>query len=377
MELGLTQTQVMARDLARDFAQRTLAPKAAARDLDHTFPAEELKALAAQGMMGMNISAEYGGSQWGVIAYSHVITELARGDASVGVIVSVNNMVGEVLMEFGSEAQRAAHIPKLTSGQYKAGSFCLSEPGSGSDAAGMLTRAVRTKQGWILNGTKSWITSGTHAGVYLVWAKTEMDDGEDRISAFLVDPKAPGVSVGRPEDKMGQRGSDTVTLTFEDVELPEDAMLGLPGQGFKIAMMALDGGRIGVASLALGLAESAAEQWSAHLEAGGRAAPGLGHDALSEAYAQIEEARALILRAAWLKDLKRGGFTREASQAKLFTTELATRVCEQAVNALGVEGSKPGSLCERLVRDARVTRIYEGTSEIQRVVIARELMRRA
>lgn len=377
MELGLTQTQLKVRDLARDFAQRELAPKASERDLAHTFPADELSALANQGMMGMNIRAEYGGSQWGVIAYSHAITELAREDASVGVIVSVNNMVGEVLQEFGSDAQRAAHIPKMTSGQYKAGSFCLSEPGSGSDAAGMLTRAVRTEEGWTLNGTKSWITSGTHAGVYLVWAKTEMDSGEDRISAFLVDPKAEGVSVGRPEEKMGQCGSDTVTLTFEDVKLPADAMLGLPGQGFKIAMMALDGGRIGVASLALGLAEAAAAQWRAHLEAGHRATPGLGQEALTEALAQIEEARALILRAAWLKDLKRGGFTREASQAKVFTTELATRVCEQAVNALGVAGSAPGSVCERLVRDARVTRIYEGTSEIQRVVIARELMRRA
>ena len=376
MELTLETTPREVQAKARAFARDILAPAALARDLNHAFPHDELLALARQGMMGMNVSADYGGSQWGVIAYSLAITELARVDASTAVIVSVNNMVSEVLQEFASPAQRERHIRAMTSGRYKAGSFCLSEPGSGSDAAAMRTRARRTASGWVLQGTKSWITSGSHAGVFLVWAKAELPDGQERISAFLVDPQAPGLSVGRPEDKMGQRGSDTVTLTFEDVELDHEAVLGELGQGFRIAMMALDGGRIGVASLALGLGQAAAQAWRQHLQEHA-SSPSSSLAALERVEAELDEAWLLIMRAAWMKERALGPFTREASMAKVAATEAATRACELAAQALGPQSLTHGALIERLVRDARVTRIYEGTSEIQRLVIARDLTRRA
>ncbi len=379
MRFDLDEIQTAVQASARRFANDRLRPAAAARDREHTFPTEELRALAKLGLMGMNISADYGGSEVGVVAYSLAITEIARADASVAVTVSVNNMVAEVLAAFGSPEQRARHIPAMTSGDYAAGSFCLSEPGSGSDAAAMTTRARRTDRGWVLDGAKSWITSGTYAGVYLVWARTQLPDGADRVSAFVVDPQLPGITRGKPEEKMGQRGSDTIPVTFEGVELPEDALLGELGQGFKIAMMALDGGRIGVASLALGLGQEALHQALAYTQTREQFGQKLSQFQatqfkLADMGTELEAAQLLTQRAAWLKQQGDRKFTRQASMAKVYATETAWRVCDHALQLFGGYGYTQEYPVERLLRDARVTRIYEGTSEVQRIVIARELL---
>lgn len=379
MDFTINETQRLVRDTARRFTDTELRPRAAERDVTEAFPADELRQMAQLGLMGVNIGAEYGGSEAGVVAYSLAVTEVARADASVAVTMAVNNMVGEVIEAFGTDAQKAEHIPKLTSGEYAAGSFCLSEAGAGSDPGSMRTRAVRTEQGWRINGTKAWITSGEYAGVFVVWARTEIDDGEDRISAFLVDPDADGISAGKPEEKMGQRGSNTVTLTFEDVDIPEDALLGELGDGFKIAMIALDGGRIGVGSLALGLGREAlslALDYSGEREQFGK--PISRFQAiqfkLAEMGTELDAARLLTLRAAWLKEQSGPRFTRQASMAKMYATEAAWRACDEAVQIFGGYGYVKEYAVERLLRDVRVTRIYEGTNEIQRVVIARDLI---
>ncbi|MEM1347116.1 MAG: acyl-CoA dehydrogenase family protein [Myxococcota bacterium] len=378
MNFEFDETQKMIQDLARRFADEQLRPKAAARDASHAFPVEELKALADLGLMGVNVPAELGGAEAGVLSYSLAVAEIARGDASVAVTMSVNNMVAEVLTEFGTEEHKATYVPKLTSGASLAGSFCLSEAGAGSDPQGMLTRAERTDTGWVLRGSKAWITSGSHAGVFIVWAKTEVD-GKDRLSAFVVDPTTPGISVGKAEEKMGQRASNTVSLTFEDVELPEGAVLGELGRGMRIAMTALDGGRIGIASLALGLATEALEVSRQYVtertQFGSRLADFQNTQfKLADMATELEAARLLTHQAAWLKEHGTRRFTREASMAKLFASELASRAADQAIQFFGGYGYTAEYPAERLWRDARVTRIYEGTSEIQRIVIAREVL---
>jgi alkylation response protein AidB-like acyl-CoA dehydrogenase len=380
MDFTLDETQRLVRDTARRFADTELRPHAAERDLSEAFPHQALSKLAELGLMGVNIGAEFGGSQAGVVAYSLAITEIARADASVGVTMAVNNMVGEVIEAFGTEAQQEHYIPKLTGGGFSSGAFCLSEPGAGSDPQGMLTRAQKVDDGWVINGSKSWITSGAHAGVFVTWARTEMPDGKDRISAFLVDPDSPGISVGKPEEKMGQRGSNTVGLTYEDVAVGDDALLGDIGDGFKIAMLALDGGRIGVGSLALGLgteALSLALDYSQEREQFGQPIGNFQgiQFKLADMATELDAARLLCLRAAWMKEQKGRRFTRQASMGKLFSTEAAWRACDEAVQIFGGYGYTKEYAVERLLRDVRVTRIYEGTNEIQRVVIARDLAR--
>jgi acyl-CoA dehydrogenase len=378
MDFRLNETQRMVRDTARRFADTELRPKAAERDKTEVFPHDELAQMAQLGLMGVNIGAEYGGSEAGVVAYSLAITEIARADASVGVTMAVNNMVGEVIEAFGTDSQREHYIPKLTGGEFSSGAFCLSEPGAGSDPGSMRTRASKIDGGWQIDGAKSWITSGAHAGVFVVWAQTEMPDGKDRISAFLVDPTTDGISVGKPEEKMGQRGSNTVSLTFEDVRVADDTLLGELGDGFKIAMVALDGGRIGVGSLALGLGREAlslALDYAQEREQFGR--PIADFQAiqfkLADMATELDAAKLLCLRAAWMKEQAEQRFTREASMAKLFSTDTAWRACDEALQVFGGYGYTKEYAVERLLRDCRVTRIYEGTNEIQRVVIAREL----
>jgi len=256
MHFDLTETQELVRDTARRFADK-IRPGAAERDRTKKFPVDVFGEMARLGLMGVNVGADYEGSEAGVVAYSLAVSEIARADASVAVTMCVNNMVAEVLEEFGTPEQRAAHIPKLMSGEYVAGSFCLSEPGSGSDAAGMATTARTNQDGFVLNGTKAWITSGAYAGIFIVWARVD-DGGKESITAFLVDPETEGIEVGKPEEKMGQHASNTVQLSFDNVQIPRDAILGEIGMGFRIAMMALDGGRIGIASQALGIAREAA-----------------------------------------------------------------------------------------------------------------------
>lgn len=376
MHFELDSAQSKLRQRAKDFAATHVRPFAAERDAQDTFPKKELAALAQMGLMGVNVSSDYGGLEAGVVAYSAAVTEVGAADASVGVTMSVNNMVCEVLQQFGTPAQRDTYIPRITGGSYSGGSFCLSEPGSGSDAAGMITRADLRDDTWVINGTKSWITTGSHAGVFLVWAKaftSPQDDGV--ITAFVVDPATPGISIGKAEEKMGQHGSNTVTLTFEDVTIPKNDVLGEFGKGFRIAMMALDGGRIGVASLAVGIAREALDVAREAIST----CDVLGQDPLvlskiSEFAQDLEAARMLVMHAAKLKQDKASRFTREASMAKVFASEAASRITEGLVGLLGPATLTRNERLECLVRDARVTRIYEGTSEIQRVVIARDLL---
>jgi len=376
----LTEVQALVRDTARAFAQKTLAPRAGALDREQRFPEAELKALAELGLMGVNVPEEFGGAQAGAVAYSLAMMEIAQGCASTAVIMAVNNMVAETLVQFGSPELQRKYIPELTTGRFQAGSFGLSEAHCGSDAAALRTVARRDGPGWVLNGSKQWITSGDRAGVIIVWARTANDGSPAKnISCFLVEQGAPGLGIGRHEEKMGLRASSTVSLSFEDVRVPSSALLGEVGQGFAIAMAALDGGRIGIASQAGGIgsaALSAAVRYAKDRHAFGQ--PIANHQAirfqLADADVSLEAARLLTLRAAALKEA-RLPYTREGSMAKLFASEAANRVCDMAVQVHGGYGYLDEFPVERHYRDARVTTIYEGTSEVQRVVIARDLLR--
>jgi alkylation response protein AidB-like acyl-CoA dehydrogenase len=367
----------MVAELARNFARERLAPFAAARDREARFPEAELRKLAELGLLGVNVPEELGGAAAGVVAYSLAMQEIAAADASVAVAMAVTNMVAEVVTKFGTPEQKREHVPRLTGGEYLCGSFALSEPQAGSDPAGMATVARRAGRGWVLTGQKQWITSGDRAGLLVVWAKTDPKAGSRGMSAFLVRGGARGMHVGRHEDKTGLRGSTTVPLMFEDCELPEDALLGGEGDGFKIAMMALDGGRIGIASQAVGIAQAALACAAAYAKERRQfGAPLAQFQAiqwmLADGTTAREAARLLALRAAFRKD--RGlPFTREASIAKLYASESAIRICDRAIQVLGGYGYTREFPVERMWRDVRVTAIYEGTSEIQRVVIAREL----
>lgn len=380
MDLELTDEQSIIQDTARAFARRELAPGAAERDAESKLPLAELKALADIGLMGVNIPEAYGGMEAGVVAYSLAITELARGCPATTVAVAVTNMVGEVIAQFGTDAQRDKYVNGLTSGELVTGSFSLSEPQCGTDAAAMKTRAERGDGGFILNGTKQWITSGDISGVNVVWAKTDPAAGARGITCFLVEKGTPGFSAGRHEDKMGLRGSSTVPQVLEDCFVPEENVLGDLGDGFKLAMIALDGGRIGVASQALGIGLEALEEGKRYaLERKAFGKPLAKLQAIqwwvADTATELEAARLLALRAAFLKEEKRP-FTLEASMAKVYASEAAWRACDRMLQVHGGYGYVKDYAIERLTRDVRVTRIYEGTSEIQRFVIARELLRR-
>jgi len=379
MELEPTDEQALIRQMARDYAERTLIPKAAERDARGEFPTREMHELGALGLLAISVPDELGGAGAGPVAYSLAMQELARGDASVAVAVSVTNMVGELIARIGTPAQQRAWNPRLASGELVSGAFALSEPGAGSDPAAMRTTATKTAGGWRLDGTKQWITTGDHAGVMIVWAVTDPGAGHHGISAFIVDGKAPGLQVARLEDKLGLRASSTAQLVFDGVEVGDDAILGAPGKGFALAMLALDGGRIGISSQAIGIARGA-------LEAGVRYAnerqtfgePIIKHQAvgnmLADAATWLDAATLMTLRAAWLKETGQP-FAQQASMAKLFATEHAWKICDIALQVHGGYGYVKDFPVERALRDVRVTRIYEGTSEIQRIVIARNLIR--
>jgi alkylation response protein AidB-like acyl-CoA dehydrogenase len=306
--------------------------------------------------------------------------EIAEACASTAVAMAVTNMCAELICAFGTEAQRKRHVPRLTSGEAVVGAFALSEPQAGSDAGALETRAERRGDGWVLNGTKQWITSGAQAGVMVVWARSG-GAGPSGLSAFIVEGGTPGLTIGRAEDKMGLRASSTVSLGLEDCKLPADALLGGPGDGFKLAMMALDGGRIGIASQACGVARAslaAAVRYTKDRRAFGRAVADFQAVRFMLANIQTELAAAelLTLRAADLKERGRP-FSREASMAKVFASEMANRAADKAVQLHGGYGYLDEFPVERYLRDARVQTIYEGTSEIQRIVIARELLKAA
>jgi alkylation response protein AidB-like acyl-CoA dehydrogenase len=379
MDLALTDEQQLIARTARDFAERRLAPVAAARDRDGTFPADELRELAALGLLGVAVPEELGGSAAGAVAYSLVMQELARVDASVAVAVSVTNMVAELIAKVGSEVHHD-HVRDLTSGRALCGSFALSEPQAGSDPAAMRTTATRVDGGYRLTGTKQWITSGDRAGVLVVWAMTDVAAGHKGITAFIVRGGAPGLSVGRAEHKLGLCGSSTVQLALDGVEVSDADVLGGVGGGFRLAMMALDGGRIGIASQAVGIARGALEQAIAYArERVQFDVPIIKHQAignmLADAATWLDAAALLTLRAASLKESGQP-FGDAAAKAKLFASEKAGLVCDLALQVHGGYGYTKDFPVERAYRDVRVTRIYEGTSEIQRLVIARALLGR-
>ncbi|MEQ8495852.1 MAG: acyl-CoA dehydrogenase family protein, partial [Gammaproteobacteria bacterium] len=377
-----SEEQLLIQQSARRFAETELAPIAGALEAPEARPRylAILKQLAELGFMGLNVSPEYGGTGAGVVAFSLAMTEISRACAATGVSMSVNNLVAEVVQSIGSAAQKERYIPPLCAGDFACGSFCLSEAGAGSDPSRMKTRAVRSGDGWVLNGTKMWISSAEYAGFFVVWAVTDAAAPPGKgISCFLVDADNPGVTVGRAEHKMGQRASSTNPVSFDDCHVGGDAMLGDENAGFRIAVGELTGGRIGIASLALGVGSAALDVATRYItereQFGQKIADFQGIQfQLADAATELEAGRLLVLHAAWLKETGQP-YMKAASMAKLHCTEAANRACYTALQFMGGAGYTAEYPLERYARDARVTTIYEGTSEIQRVIIAREILK--
>ena len=383
----LNEEQLLIQETARRFARDSLAPVAAQLDRadnpesDRAVFLNNLNSLAELGLMGLNVRAEYGGSEAGAVAFSLAITEIARACASTAVTTSVTNMVGEVIQVVANEEQKQYYLPKLCSGEYAAGAFCLSEAGAGSDPASMKTRARKDGDSWVLDGSKMWITSAEYAGVYVVWAVTDANAAKGKgISCFLVEHNTPGMTVERAEEKMGQHASSTNRITFDNCRIPANALMGRENDGFRIAVAELAGGRIGIASLALGVGSAALDYATAYIgereQFGTKISNFQGPQwMLSDAYTQLEASRLLTLHAAQLKELNQP-FGTAASMAKLHSSETANSVCYTAIQLMGGVGYTRECPLERYARDARVTSIYEGTSEVQRVIIARDLLSR-
>jgi alkylation response protein AidB-like acyl-CoA dehydrogenase len=380
MNLSPSETQALVQKTARDYAERVIVPRAAAIDASEAIPDEILRGLGDLGLMAVNVPTDLGGAAAGTVAYALAVGEVARACASTAVTMSVTNMVGETIAHFGTAAQKGRYCPILALGHRGLGCFALSEPDAGSDPGAMTTTARRDGSDWVLCGNKQWISGGSAAAVFIVWARTATPTAggghsRPRLSCFLVEGGAPGLRVGTREDKMGLRGSSTVPIELADCRVPADALLGQENEGFKIAMMALDGGRIGISAQAIGIARAALEESVRYAKDRRAFGEPIGHHQaiqwkLADMKTQIDAAELLSLRAAWLKEARRP-FTREASMAKLFASEMAVRVCNDAVQIHGGYGFTRDFPAERHLRDARVTTIYEGTSEIQRLVIAR------
>lgn len=382
MFLDLNEEQNLIRATAREFAETELAPLAAALDRgeQRELFLVNLKKLAELGFMGLNVRADYGGSEAGVIAFSVALTEIARACASTAVTVSVNNMVCEVIQAVGSEEQCRRYIPKICSGEFSAGAFALTETGAGSDPAAMTTLAVQDGDGWILNGSKIFITSAPYAGVFVVWAVTDRNAAKGKgISCFLVEAGTPGCLVGRAEEKMGQHASATNEVLFENCRIPDSALMGKLNDGFRIAVGELAGGRIGIGSLGLGIGQAALEAASRYALERRQFGQSISmfqaiQWKIADAATDLEAARLLLMNAAFRKEQGRA-YAKEASMAKLFATEAANRICYEALQVFGGYGYTREFPMERYSRDARITTIYEGTSEIQRLIIAREVLR--
>ena len=381
MHLQLSEEQQFIQDTARRFATEELLPIAEKLDAGEgrDLLLANLQKLADLGFMGLNINGDYGGTEAGSIAFSVALTELGRACASTAVTVSVTNMVAEVIQACGTEQQKQNYLPKLCSGEYPAGGFCLTESVAGSDPAGMKSRAIKQGDSWVLNGTKLYITSAEYAGLFVVWAVTDAEAAKGKgITCFLVEADNPGLSIGKAEHKMGQRGSSTNEVLFTDCRIPADAVLGAENQGFKIAVGELAGGRIGVGSFALGIGLAAmdyARQYITERQQFGQAISNFQglQWMLADRYTELEAARLLLMQAASRKD-QGLSFSKEASMAKVFSSEKANAACYTALQLLGGNGYSAEYPLERWSRDARITSIYEGTSEIQRIIIARELL---
>jgi len=379
MHFELSEEQLMIQQAARDFAQQELKPGVIERDEHQKFPAEQVKKLGELGFLGMMVSEKYNGSGLDAISYVLVMEELSKIDASASVVVSVNNsLVCYGLEAYGNEAQKEKYLKPLASGE-KIGAFCLSEPEAGSDATSQRTTAENKGDYYLLNGTKNWITNGSTASTYLVIAQTHPELRHKGINAFIVEKGMEGFTVGPKENKLGIRGSDTHSLMFNDVKVPKENRIGEDGFGFKFAMKTLEGGRIGIAAQALGIAQGAFElatQYAKERKSFGK--PISEHQAiafkLADMATQIESARLLVYKAAWLKD-QGLPYTQAGSMAKLFASKVAMDVTIEAVQVHGGYGFVKDYHVERLMRDAKITQIYEGTSEIQKMVISREVIR--
>lgn len=381
MDLSLTEDQAMIQDMAAKFAQTELAPVAEKLDQhgDRELFLSNLQKLADLGFMGLNVNSAYGGTEAGTIVFSLAMTEISRACASTAVTMSVTNMVGEVIESVASEEQKQKYLPKLCSGEYAAGGFCLTESGAGSDPSGMKTKAVLEGDEWVINGAKQFITSAEYAGVFVLWAVTDPDAKRGKgISCFLVEAGTPGLIISPAEKKMGQHASATNEVVFDNCRIPKDALMGKLNQGFKVAVSELAGGRIGIGSLSLGIGlaaiDYAREYVNEREQFGQKIANFQGIQwMLAEAYTDMEAARLLLMNASDKKD-KGLPFGKEASMAKLFASEKANQVCYTALQLMGGAGYIKEYPLERYARDVRVASIYEGTSEIQRVIIARDLL---
>lgn len=372
-----TAEQQQIADAVRDFAQARLKPFAAAWDRDSRYPADAVREMAELGLLGMLVPEECGGSETGYVAYAMALEEIAAGDGACSTIVSVHNSVACVpILKFGTDAQRERFLRPLAAGDML-GAFALTEPQAGSDARNIKTTARREGESWVLDGAKQFITSGAHADVVIVFARTGEAGAKDAISAFIVPTDTPGFSVARVEHKLGQRASDTCVLNFDAMRVPDDCRLGEVGAGYRIALANLEGGRIGIAAQAVGMARAAfeiARDYARERQSFGK--PIIEHQAvafrLADMATQIEAARGLVHRAAGLRQAGKPGLT-EACMAKLFASEMAERVCSDAIQTLGGYGYLEDYGVERIYRDVRVCQIYEGTSDVQRMVIARNL----
>lgn len=378
MHFELSEEQQMIKQAARDFAQNELKPGVIERDEHQKFPAEQVKTMGELGFLGMMVDPKYNGGGMDTVSYVLVMEELSKIDASASVVVSVNNsLVCYGLEKYGSEEQKEKYLKPLAAGE-KIGAFCLSEPEAGSDATSQQTTAEDKGDYYLLNGTKNWITNGSTASTYLVIAQTHKELKHKGINVFIVEKGTPGFTIGPKENKLGIRGSDTHSLMFNDVKVPKENRIGEDGFGFKFAMKTLEGGRIGIAAQALGIASGAYELALAYAQerkAFGK--PIADHQAiafkLADMATQIEAARLLVHRAAWLKD-QGLSYTLEGSMAKLYASKVAMDVTVEAVQIHGGYGFVKEYHVERLMRDAKITQIYEGTSEIQKMVISRSIL---
>ena len=379
MNFELSEEHKMIRDAARDFAQNELLPGVIERDENQAFPHEQIKKMGELGFMGMMVSPEYGGGGMDTVSYVLAMEEISKIDASASVVMSVNNsLVCWGLEKFGNEEQKQKYLKPLATGEI-IGAFCLSEPEAGSDATSQKTTAKDMGDHYLLNGTKNWITNGNNASVYLVIAQTDVEKGHRGINALIIEKGMDGFVVGPKENKLGIRGSDTHSLMFTDVKVPKENRIGEDGFGFKFAMKTLSGGRIGIAAQALGVASGALElalQYSKESKSFGK--PICEHQAiafkLADMATEIEASRLLCLRAAWRKDMGLD-FSESSAMAKLFSAEKAMRITTEAVQIHGGYGFVKEYHVERLMRDAKITQIYEGTSEIQKIVISRSILK--
>jgi alkylation response protein AidB-like acyl-CoA dehydrogenase len=379
MDFELTEEQLAVRDVARNFARNQLMPGVIERDLQAKFPREQVRQMGKLGFMGMMVDPIFNGGGMDSISYVLAMEEISKIDASAAVCMSVNNsLVCWGIENYGTDSQKEKYLKVLASGE-KIGAFCLSEPEAGSDATSQKTLAVDKGDHYLLNGTKNWITNGNSASIYLVFAQTDVSKSHRGISAFIVERGWDGFAVGKKEDKLGIRGSDTHSLLLTDVQVPKENRIGEEGFGFPLAMKILDGGRLGIAAQALGIASGAYElalAYSKERHTFGK--PICEHQAiqfkLADMAKNIEAARMLCFRAAWLKDQKRD-YTAASAMAKLFASDVAMDVTVEAVQIHGGYGYVREYHVERLMRDAKITQIYEGTSEIQKIVISRDLLR--